>query len=342
MQLYKNMAVKIIGKALLAGLIALTCFSGTVNAQGIFPSLGGSRSGTSGFQFLKINVDARAAGMGASNVADAKDGSALYFNPALATQVDRSQVYVSHTQYFADISQNFVSYIHKLDGLAFGGSLMYLDSGVMEETNEFNPFGTGRTFRTIHMAAGLSFSQNLSELFSYGVTAKYIEEKIEEVQLKSAVVDIGFYYEVGETGLRFAVGLNNFGLDASPTGETTRVTQNGTVTETEFEDVSAPSLFLIGAAFDAYEDENIKVLVTGQLTNPSDNSERFSLGSELTYLDQFFLRTGYEFGVDEAVLPNAGVGFYLPVMKNGIAIDYGFSTRDRLGMIHRFTLKFNL
>ena len=342
MQLNSNIILKILAKAFCIGALLLSSQPEVVNAQGVFPSLGGSRSGTSGFQFLKINVDARSSALASSNVADAMDGSALYLNPALAAQMDNSQVYLSHTAYFADISHNFASYIHKRGGLAFGGSLMYLDSGEMEETNEFNPFGTGRTFRTIHMAAGLSFAQELSELFSYGISAKYAEEKIEEVQLRSAVFDVGFFYRVGETGLRFSVGLNNFGFDASPNGETTRQTQSGPVTEDEFEDVSPPSLFLIGAAYDAYESENLKVLLTGQVTNPSDNAERFSLGSELTYLDQFFLRAGYEFGVDEAKLPNAGVGFYFPVMDNEIAIDYGFSPRERLGSIHRFTLKFNL
>ena len=342
MQLNSNNILRVLTKAFFIGALLVMSQPEVTNAQGVFPSLGGSRSGTSGFQFLKINVDARSSALGGSNVADAMDGSALYFNHALAAQMDNSQVYLSHTAYFADIAHNYASYTQKLGSIALGGSLMYLDSGEMEETNEFNPLGTGRTFRTVHMAAGLSFAQELSELFSYGVTAKYVEEKIEEIQSQSAVVDIGFFYRVGETGLRFAVGLNNFGLDASPSGETTRPTQNGPETETEFEDVSPPSVFRIGAAYDAYETDNIKVLVTGQLTNPSDNSERFSLGSELTYLDQFFVRAGYEFGVDEAKLPTAGVGFFVPFLDNSIAIDYGFTARDRLGSIHRFTLKFNL
>ncbi|MEX2604028.1 MAG: PorV/PorQ family protein [Gracilimonas sp.] len=343
MQFNFKSTINFISKILFVGLVILMGGSELAQAQkGVLPSLGGSRSGTSGFQFLKINVDARSAGMASSNVADAADGSSLYLNPALAAQLDNSQFYLGHTAYFVDISHNFASYIHKLNRIALGGSLMYLDSGEMKETNEFNPFGTGRTFRTVHLAAGVSFAQELTELFSYGVTTKYIEEKIEEVQLQTMVVDIGFFYRVGETGLRFAVGLNNFGIDASPTGETTRNTQSGEVTETEFEDVSAPTMFKIGAAFDAYENETLKILVTGQLTNPSDNAERFSLGSEVTFMERFFLRGGYEFGVDEVLLPSAGVGFVFPVFEYGLAIDYGFTTRDRLGSIHRFAVKFNM
>lgn len=317
-------------------------FADLAEAQGVFPSLGGSRAGTSGFQFLKINVDARSAGMAASNVADVADGSSLYFNPALAVQAKQSQAYIGHTAYFTDVSLNYASYIHKFDKIALGGSLMYLDSGEMEETDETNPTGTGRFFRTIHLATGVSLSHQLSNLFSYGLSAKYLDERIEEVQAQSFVFDIGFFYRVGETGLRFAVGLNNFGMDATPTGETVRRTNQGNIIEDEFEDISPPTMFLIGAAYDAFENENFNLLLTGQLTNPSDNAERFSLGSELTFIDRVMLRVGYEFGVDEAILPSAGVGFIVPVLDNNLGIDYGFSTRERLGSIHRLAIKFNL
>jgi len=318
-------------------------FSGIAEAQrSLLPSLGGSRAGTSGFQFLKVNIDARSSGMGNSNVADAVGGASLYWNPAMAVQSDQSQLYLGHTAYFADISLNYASYIHKFRNIAVGASLIYLDSGEMKETTEFRPFGTGRTFRTIHMAAGISLSQELTNLFSYGFTLKYLDERIEEVEVQNVVVDIGFFYRVGDTGLRFAIGLNNFGIDATPGGETTRLTLDSEEVLTDFEDVSPPTSFVLGAAFDAYQSENITVLVTGQLTNPSDDAEKFSLGSEMAYLNQFFVRAGYQFGVDEVQFPNFGVGFRLPVAGRSLELDYGFSARERLGSIHRLAVKFNL
>lgn len=325
-------------------MLVLLIFAGTdfLNAQSIIPSLGDSRSGTSGFQFLKINVDARSSSMGNSNVADAEDGSSLYLNPALTSRVMNHQLYFGHTQYFADISMNYAGYIHRLNSVALGASLMYLDSGAMQETTEFNPFGTGRTFRTIHMAAGLTFSQQLTHLFNYGLTVKYLDERIEEIQSQTVVFDVGFYYRVGDTGLRFAIGLNNFGMDAAPTGETTRTTLDGPVTESNFADISPPTMFMIGAAFDAYENDNFDLLLTAQVTNPADNAERFSIGSELGFIDRFFFRAGYEFGVDEALYPSAGVGFKLPLMNYSLDLDYSFNNRERLGNMHRFALKFNL
>ena len=80
---------------------------------------------------------------------------------------------------------NYAGYIHRYKNFAFGGALTYLDSGSMEETTEFNPLGTGRTFRTIHMAAALTMAQELTNLFSYGITMKYLDERVEEVQVQT-------------------------------------------------------------------------------------------------------------------------------------------------------------
>lgn len=322
-------------------LILLFSISETVTAQ-LLPSLGSSRSGTSGFQFMKIGVDARSASMGQSNVADAFDASSLYWNPALAVQIGRSQILANHTSYFADISHNYLAYVHHRGSYAIGASLTFLDSGEMDETTEFQPFGTGRTFRTYHMAAGITFSQSLTELFSYGVSIKYLDERIEEVILQNAVLDVGFFYRVGDTGLRFAVGLNNFAfVDSSPSGETTRLTLNGDVTEDDFESVAAPTTFMLGTAYDVFEGNGLRAVLTAAVTNPSDNAERFSIGGELEYLNRFFVRTGYEFGTDEYYLPSFGAGFLFPYAGKSLSVDYGFTTRERLGSLHRIALKFN-
>lgn len=331
--------------------LLLLMYPAGASAQ-LLPGFGDARSGTSGFQFLKIGVDARAAAMGFSSVADADDASSLYWNPALAAQAENNQVLLGHTQYFADIAMNYASYLHDSGDMAFGGSLHVLDSGEMEETTEFNRTGTGRNFRTIHLAAGLSFAQELSSLFSYGVTLKYLNERIEEVSTQSAVLDVGFYYRIGDTGLRFAVGLNSFNpIDAEPGGETRRrggptegddKDEDGFIIVDNFESISPPTTFILGTAYDVIENSSITVTVTGQLTNPADAQEEISFGTELDYLNRFFVRGGYEFGVDEARLPSFGAGFNFPLYNYGIRADYGFNSREFLGSMHRISLRFDL
>ncbi len=326
----------------LLSLAFILVFSAGVTAQGILPNFGSSRSGTAGYQFTKISVDPRAAAMGNSSIADTYDGAALYWNPALAARADRSQFYASHTAYFVDISMNYIAYIHRFRGFSLGASLQYLDSGDINETTEFNPTGTGRTFKTVHLSAGLTIAQNLTELFSYGLTLRYLDERIEEISIPTAAVDFGFFYQVGDTGLRFAVGINNFGFDASPSGTTSRTTLDGVVEESDFEEVPLPTTFNLGAAFDAYERDNHRIIVTAQVSNPSDNSERLSIGSEYSFMEQFHVRAGYQFGQDEFSIPSFGVGFDLPFGPRSVGFDYGFTTFDRLGSIHRLAMKITL
>lgn len=311
-------------------------------SSAISQSFGEDRAGTESFQFTKIAVDPRSAAMGNSNMADAVDGSSLYWNPALAARLNSSNVMVSHTGYFAGINQDYFSYIHKVGTFAIGGSLQYLNSGSINETTEFEPFGTGRSFSTQHFAVGLSGAHSVTELFSYGITLKFLMEKIEEVDYSTSAIDFGFSYLVGDTGLRFAVGINNFGLDADPSGSTTRESLEG-IQEVEPDVVSSlPTRFHIGAAYDLLENEQNKVIITGQITNPSDNAEQFNIGAEYSFMSQFFVRTGYEFGVEERKIPSLGAGVELKVMNRVFKADYAYTMYERLGEIHRIAISFSL
>lgn len=331
--------MKLMQQYILSSIIVICLFqSGNIWAQGF----GSDRAGTESFQFTKIAVDPRSAAMGNSNMADANDGSSLYWNPALSTKVTSSNLMVNHTSYFAGINLDYLSYIHKMGNFAFGGSLQYLNSGEIIETTEFQQFGTGRTFSTQHVFAGLSAAHQVTELFSYGITLKFLTEKIEEVDYTTGGIDFGFSYLVGDTGLRFAVGINNFGFDGAPIGTTTRESLNGVEEISPEESSSLPTRFHIGAAYDLIDTEQNKVIVTGQITNPSDNAEQFNLGAEYIFMDQFFVRTGYEFGVAERKIPSIGGGVQLKVMGKTFKADYAYTLYERLGEIHRVGVSFSL
>jgi hypothetical protein len=110
-------------------------------------TLGGQRAGTSSATFLRIGVGARAVGMGESFVAVANDPSAIYWNPAGLASLQRRELAVSHVEWPADVSFSHLTLV--LPSRRFGGSIG-LQLGVLatdiEETTEFQPFGTGRTF----------------------------------------------------------------------------------------------------------------------------------------------------------------------------------------------------
>jgi hypothetical protein len=309
-----------------------------LNAQGF----GEDRAGTESFQFTKIPVDPRSAAMGNSNMADAVDGSSLYWNPALSARLQQPSLMISHTSYVADINLGYLSYIHKVGDFAIGGSVHYLNSGDIKETTEFQPFGTGRTFSTLHLTAGLSAAHQVTDLFSYGITLKYLTERIEEIDYQTGAIDFGFSYLVGETGLRFAVGINNFGLDGVPNGTTTRENLDGVQDIEPDEYSSLPTRFHIGAAYNVFENAESKLIVTAQVTNPSDNAEQFNIGAEYTFMSQFFVRTGYEFGIEERKIPSLGGGIQIPFSGRVLEADYSYTLYERLGDIHRIAISISL
>src|SRR5690606_25397513 len=166
--------VSLLAAVLVAALLATTL---PARAQ-ILPAFGNDRKGTAGFQFLKIPVDARSAAMGETVVANAFDASALFWNPALAAQADGAQVGIGHTAYYAGINLESVAAIYHVGAFTLGASVQALNSGEMEVTTEFEPTGTGETFRLVDVAAGLTVAQQLTDLFSYGVTLRYVQESV--------------------------------------------------------------------------------------------------------------------------------------------------------------------
>jgi hypothetical protein len=175
----------------------------------LIPVLGGQRSGTSSLQFLKIGIGARATGMGESFIAVSNDLTALFWNPAGLMQFNQIGIHFSHNIWFVDLRHEFFSGVYRLGkNNAFGLSIIALHTPAMEKTNEFQPMGTGEYFKYGDLAIGITYSRRLTEQFSFGVTAKYVEETLAELKMKSFLVDLGTYYWTGLGNSRFAVTIS--------------------------------------------------------------------------------------------------------------------------------------
>lgn len=307
----------------------------------ILPAFGGSRTGTTGFQFLKIAPDAKSVGMGEAFTAVTDDVEALFWNPAGITKVDSQRIHlqINHLSYFAGINLESVGAVYRLsDNNFIGLSLVYLNSGLMDVTTEFQPFGTGQTFRAVDVSAGLTFAQILSDNFNYGITLKFIQESIASINTTTAVLDFGFQYNVDVVNARFAVGLNNFGFNAKPKGTIEIFDLAGNYENSEFEQIAAPSIFRIGVAWDPIKRDAHLLTFAGQLNHPTDNNETFNLGGQYTFNNLLIFRTGYQFGLDEFTYPSFGLGINLKRNFGAIKLDYAFLQKERLGTNHRISL----
>jgi hypothetical protein len=326
-------------------ILCVVVFGVAESAAQLVPNLGGQRAGISAFQFLKLGAGARATGMGESFVALANDASALYWNPAGVVDLQDNQLIAAHTSYVADISHEYLGITYKLsEGHAVGISVAALHMEDMEITTETQPFGTGRFFSFGDVAIGLTYSNKMTEQFSFGATVRYAEETLDVLKMRSVMVDLGTLYWTGLGSTRFAVTISNFGADAKPSGS---VSVNGGTVDT-FQSFSLPTIFRLGIATELLEDETSRLTTSVQLNHPNDNAEHFRIGMEYAFQSTFFLRGGIKrtigqqlFGHDETSPEDFTLGAGVSVDLSGasrVNADYAFTRFGILGSIHRFSV----
>lgn len=328
-------------------LIVIISLLVSVAAQAqILPSFGNSRTGTTGMQFLKIAPDARGTGMAGSYISVTSDLSALYWNPAALSRIDTAKYHVQagNTLYFGGINMAWGGVGMRTGQSSFWGlSIMSLNTGEMEETTELQPGGTGRKFSPSSLVLSASYARILTSNFTFGITGKYAREGMPGAAVNNVMFDLGLDYLIKEvSNLRFAVTLTNFGINVRPSGEVTVLKNNNEQTVNSFESISVPTTFRLGASIDAINKGKHVLRVSGQLNHPSDNNETFAVGAEYILRKMLFLRTGYEFGVDESGFPPFGVGYKLPRRFGRLSIDYSLNNKTKLGNIHRLTLGIGL
>lgn len=307
----------------------------------LLPKYGDSRSGTTGFQFLKIAPDARSAGMGEAFTAVVDDVSAVYWNPAGITKLDSSKIHclVSQTNYFSNIHLQHIVVAKKIRPSVFlAAQLEYLSTGYTNVTTEFAPTGNGQQFAYSDIAAGLTFAKTLTDNFSFGISGKYVREGIATVYTKNVLIDFGFQYNIGKGNTRFAVGVSNFGSPVTPAGSITQLTFNGNTTYSNFEKINVPSVFRLGVATDVVKKNNQLLTIAMQLNHPTDNNESVNIGGEYCWHKLLYGRMGYQFGTDENYIPSFGMGLLVKRKFGGIRLDYGFQAKKLLGAVHRITL----
>ena len=314
-------------------LFLFTLISSVSHSQ-LIPNLGGQRTGTSSFQFLKIGQGARAVGMGETFVAVSDDISSLYYNPAGLVEFKDNGIIINHTQWFVDTRIEYVGGVYHFNNNAIGLSVTSLRTDDMKVTTELQPFGTGEYFRYSDLAIGLSYARQMTSQFSFGVTVKYIEETLGALKMRTVVGDIATYYKTGLGTSRFAVVISNFGAQSSPSGSVDLI---GDRTAESFQKFPPPTLFKVGFAMEPLLNTNNRITTSIQLNSPNDNAENLSLGAEYAWKEMLFFRAGYKFNVDSENF-SLGAGFKVPISFAKANFDYGFSNFRYLGPAHRLSL----
>ncbi|MDP8228121.1 MAG: PorV/PorQ family protein [Candidatus Electryoneaceae bacterium] len=319
-------------------------------------AFGQAKVGTTGLNFLKVGVGARAVGMGEAFTAVASDVSALYYNPAGLIQLRQPEATFSMVDYPADIKFIYIGGAVPTPATngVVGVHITSLFTNDMIETTPEMPNGTGRTFTASDLAVGVAYCQQLTDKFSVGVSFKYLNESLADASANGWSADVGTFYTTGWKRINIGMVIQNFGPDM-------------THEKAEF---PLPINFKFGASFVAWETPLYNLLLAGEFVHPNDNLEVYHIGAEFTAMQMFSIRVGKRFNglvrdsyvdgwvedsekdpfVEFPVLDEDGaicfdgasIGLGVVIPQAGVNIDYAWAGMGTLGAVHRFSVGYKL
>jgi len=324
-------------------LMTLVIAAGTIRAET-------SRSGSSGAQFLKIGVGSRYQGLGEASVAIVNDVYSMYWNPAGLSEIESSAVSFTSVDWLVDINLNHVALAQYFEDVGvFGLSTTILSMGDQEITTFQDQDGTGETYSASSYMVGLTFARQLTDKFAFGVTGKYMGEKIYNEQSRGFAFDFGTMLYTGFRSLRLGMSISNMGPELKFTGRDLTVpfdplggngANSAVGAELKTTPYDLPLTFRFGMAYDFDFGNNSMVTVATEMKHLNDQAQQGSVGFEYAYSDKFFLRSGYKMNYDEEGLSFGG-GLATNISNSTkVHIDYAWQDFGRLESTQRFSVGF--
>lgn len=282
------------------------------------------RADRSTAQFLLVGQGARAEAMGRSVVADCCDYTAPYWNPAGLGFLRQGEIGFINTQFPTRIDNNFLSIVYPYKQVGIGLSMTMFTSYMDFYDGSSAKIGSGAGEKDINYNTTFAFraAQHLSLGVNCGETSVDVYNSFGD-----NYKDRAFYASAG--GLyrddRFSLGMSMY------TG--------GELTMAHKE--KQPEFFRVGAAYRALDEREV-VMTCGYEQHANDtNANAVGLGVEWHIVDNFFLRSGYNYNQHDTVNNTMSYGFGIKSKK--YVLDYAFTPRiaslDDMD-VHRFAFAF--
>ncbi len=282
-----------------------------------------ANAGTTGFNFLKIGVGARAMALGGAYATATGDPESAAWNPAGLWGIDERTATLSFNRYLVDSQAGFVSVTLPAQKRVWSISANYVTYGTMQRTD-----GEGvdlGSFSAADMAAYLSLAQPVwRDWLTLGGSLKAIYSNIDEFSSDAYALDLGLLIRGPLQGMHLGASLSNLGF--------VRSAYVG-----EFKD-SLPVHMRLGLSHRPAH-MPIPMLLLADFNLPNDSDPYLSLGLEIKLINGLYVRPGYSLqqagsADEEAMGLSAGAGFAAKRYR----LDYAYSSYADLGDVHRVSI----
>jgi len=269
--------------------------------------------GTVGYTFLKIPVTARQTGLGQAGGAlvDNSGITSLFLNPASLGFQKNYLSGISYSRWLAGIDHHAGGFTIPTKYMGnFGIGINYLDYGTMQrtiQTGEFGKYQKAGQYTAQSLSLGLTYARQLTNKFSYGLRLKWIEENIYKYSSSNALLDLGIIYYTNFNTLRIGGFVSNFGVESKFIGDSFKM----------------PTTLRLALAYDVNIFNKQLITFVGEVSHPSDNTEKIHLGCEYNINNLLFLRFGYKYKYDEDKITFGGGINWNKYMLDAAVIPFG-------------------
>ena len=262
----------------------------------------------------------------------------------------------SYINYIADINISYFAIGTSLgDFGSIGLDLKSFDFGDIPITTVQFPDGTGSFYSPTFLTLGFTYSKVLTDRISIGTNFKLITERIQNTSATGFALDAGVQYRFTES-LMIGAAVKNIGTNMEYSGQdlTTRTQIPGTVPgsttgsyQIVAESFQIPSYFQLSLTYALNFNEQNNLLVAGAYTANNSFEDVANFGLEYGFMNNFFVRGGYNFLVENSseyiygFTFGAGVDYRIGG-EVGVVFDYAFrDVKDFPNANHIFTVKLN-
>ena len=273
--------------------------------------------GTTTGNFLKMNIGARAAGMGEAFCAVADDVSAMHWNPAGLAFVVSPELETMHTFWLGNISHEFLGYLYPISWGTVGANVSYLHMDKMERIKQGT--STGK-FTVDDIYGGLAYGLPILEIFSLGFNLKALQSRISQDTAYAFSSDVGIMLFTPNRRFSFGVAGQNLG--------------------TKMRGDKLPVNIKAGLGYKIeFARERVDMLIALDVNKPLEGDYNFCLGIEHILLETFAVRVGYKYDLEKNKLDTlAGLRVGAGIHWKGLVTNYAWAPYGSLGTTHRVSL----
>jgi hypothetical protein len=275
-------------------------------------------AGGEAFEFLLLDADARATGMGGAYTSLASDANAMRYNPAGLGRVRSFEATVMHNQYLQDTTHDYLSLASPY---GFGFSATYFRVGDISRTTLAQPTGAGlNRFDVGDMSLGVGYGHTFFDHLSLGAGFKYIRQQLDTVEARVWAIDVGGLYTFPDwPGLTVGASALNIGPDPD-------FQQN---------DEKLPLVARAGASY-AFKFMGNKNTMAFDMIKPRTDQVRFGLAGETVFAERVAFRLGVNTSQDSGLGITGGVGWISPK----ISVNYAILPMGDLGLSHAVSMTY--